>query len=195
MDAATRTQVQKAEEYLAPPRPIPQGLDALRVVTEKTTGCRFNICLVNYYASGADSVSYHSDDERFLGPMPVIASFSLGAKRDFCLKHKPFQPDDTKSAPPKTEVVKLPLGSGDMVLMRGQTQTHWLHSIPKRAGKNLVDGGRINITFRKALAKGGTANYYGYNVGSGPVYRWDEDTREMKIWKKEVEEEFKQEGV
>jgi len=78
---------------------------------------------VNYYATGADSISYHSDDERFLGPNPSIASFSLGAKRDFLMKHKPVPPND--AAPPpafaNTPPLKLALASGDMVLMRGDT--------------------------------------------------------------------------
>jgi len=183
VDAATRTQIQKDKSYSKyPPRPIPKCLDDLRISTEAATGCRFNFCLVNYYASGSDSISYHSDDERFLGTLPAIASFSFGARRDFLMKHKPFQPDDSKPPPPDTKPVKLPLGSGDMILMRGRTQANWLHSIPKRSGKNLEDGGRINITFRRALVKGGTENYYNYNVGTGPVFKWDDRAGEMKLW-------------
>ncbi|KAH9909391.1 DNA repair family protein-like protein [Xylariomycetidae sp. FL2044] len=170
-----------------PPRPIPKCLDDLRVSTEAATGCRFNFCLVNYYASGSDSISYHSDDERFLGPLPAIASFSLGARRDFLMKHKPIPPDDNAPAGVQQEPkpLKLPLASGDMILMRGKTQANWLHSIPKRSGKNEKDGGRINITFRRAMVKGGTENYYNYNVGTGPVYRWDANAQEMKPWKPE----------
>lgn len=67
--------------------------------------------------------------------------------------------------------MKFPLASGDMVVMRGETQGNWLHSIPKRAGEG---GGRINVTFRRALVPGGTENYYRYNVGDGGVWRWDE---------------------
>jgi hypothetical protein len=70
-----------------------------------------------------------------------------------------------------------------MVLMRGPTQANWLHSIPKRTGKNAEDGGRINITFRRAMAKAGTDNYYNYNVGTGPVYKWDESRKEMRLWR------------
>ena len=88
--------------------------------------------------------------------------------------------DSTDTAKP----LKLPLGSGDMILMRGTTQANWLHSIPKRSGKNEADGGRINITFRRAMVKGGTDNYYRYNVGNGPVYTWDEANQEMRPWKK-----------
>jgi alkylated DNA repair dioxygenase AlkB len=166
-----------------PPRLIPKCLDELRHRTELATGCKYNFCLVNYYASGSDSISFHSDDEQFLGRDPAIASFSLGARRDFLMKHKP--PPPNASSPPSViaKPLKLPLGSGDMVLMRGRTQSNWLHSIPKRTGKNQEDGGRINITFRRAMVKGGTDNYYNYNVGTGPVYRWNREAREMLLWK------------
>lgn len=149
-------------------------LDVLRKLTEAATGCTFNFALVNYYATGEDSISYHSDDERFLGIDPAIASFSLGAKRDFLLKHKPTpQKHDSETKP-----TKLNLQSGDMILMRGKTQSNWLHSIPKRKGGE-ADRGRINITFRKAMIKGGTDNYYRYNVGDGGIYKWNNDRREM----------------
>lgn len=192
LDAASRRPIQPAKERFYaryPPRPIPECLDALRRSAEAATGCTFNFCLVNYYASGSDSISYHSDDERFLGNDPAIASFSLGARRDFLMKHKPPPPppansDKTgaqqKQEKPNKPPLKLPMGAGDMILMRGTTQANWLHSIPKRSGRNERDGGRINITFRKAMIKAGTDNYYNYNVGNGPVYRWDGASGEMR---------------
>jgi alkylated DNA repair dioxygenase AlkB len=178
VDTKTGRKVERGR-YKCTPRPIPQCLDSLRKLTEGTTGETFNFCLVNYYADGQDSISYHSDDERFLGPNPAIASFSLGATRDFLMKHKPLPPSGSGVEEPKP--VKLPLGSGDMVLMRGKTQSNWLHSIPKRAGDEAKKG-RINITFRKAMVKGGTENYYQYNVGSGGVYRWSEGAKKMVPW-------------
>lgn len=182
VDAKSGKKVSDKHYDRYPPRPIPQCLDKLRQSTEAATDCKFNFCLVNYYASGADSISFHSDDERFLGQDPSIASFSLGARRDFMMKHKP-PPSSSGVAATPSKPLKLPLGSGDMVLMRGKTQSNWLHSIPKRSGKNQDDGGRINITFRRAMVKGGTDNYYNYNVGSGPVYRWNKERREMAVWK------------
>ncbi|KIW04121.1 uncharacterized protein PV09_04931 [Verruconis gallopava] len=181
IDAQTRKPVPQ-DRYKCTPRPIPQCLDVLRAITEGSTGCSFNFCLVNYYASGNDSISYHSDDERFLGPLPAIASFSLGAKRDFLMKHKPNPPSTTNTSVTDVEPLKLSLASGDMILMKGKTQSCWLHSIPKRRGGE-ADRGRINITFRKALVKGGTENYYQYNVGSSQPYRWDNQCNEMRPWK------------
>ena len=164
-------------KYRCKPRPIPECLDFLRRVTEAATDTTYNFCLVNYYATGSDSISFHSDDERFLGPDPAIASFSLGAKRDFLIKHKPLPPKEGENVT-DTSPVRLPLASGDMVLMRGRTQSNWLHSVPKRKGSE-VDKGRINITLRRAMVPYGTENYYQYNVGSGGVYKWNNDKKEM----------------
>ena len=175
-DAETGKRLGK-DAYGCRPRPIPQCLDILRKLTENATDCKFNFALVNYYASGSDSISYHSDDERFLGREPAIASFSLGAKRDFLLRHKKTPAGHELESKP----VKLPLSSGDMVLMQGTTQGHWEHSIPKRKGPE-AERGRINITFRRAMVKGGTANYNRYNVGDGQPFKWDGQRREMIPW-------------
>ncbi|KAF2836260.1 2OG-Fe(II) oxygenase superfamily protein [Patellaria atrata CBS 101060] len=181
MDSKTKTPIPK-DRYKCRPRPLPACLDLLRKITEGSTVETYNFCLINYYASGDDSISYHSDDERFLGPNPAIASFSLGAKRDFLMKHKPKSGFETQSA---TKPLKLSLASGDMILMRGPTQSNWLHSIPKRKGTG-SEKGRINITFRKAIVKYGTENYYQYNVGAGGVYKWDPNREEMVTWKEEA---------
>ena len=165
-------------KYRCSPRPIPECLDLLMRVTEANTNTNYNFCLVNYYASGQDSISFHSDDERFLGPEPAIASFSLGAQRDFLMKHKPARPGEAEIA---ATPLKYPLLSGDMILMRGQTQANWLHSIPKRKGGD-ADRGRINITFRKNLTLAGTENYYRYNVGDGVCHKWDGAKKEMIPW-------------
>ena len=181
IDSQTRKPVPVDRYKTCKPRPLPQCLDHLRQLTEIFTSATYNFCLVNYYANGADSISYHSDDERFLGPNPTIASFSLGATRDFCMKHKPIPPKDGEPPPEQNlkPPLKLPLASGDMVLMRGRTQSQWLHSIPKRKGKG-SEGGRINITFRKGVERYSTQNYYQYNVGDGAFWKWDAKKGEMK---------------
>ncbi|KAI9657740.1 MAG: hypothetical protein M1821_002916 [Bathelium mastoideum] len=179
LDAVTQKPI-PSSRYKCKPRPIPDCLDQLRKITEGSTDQKFNFCLVNYYANGNDSISYHSDDERFLGPNPAIASFTLGAKRDFLMKHKPASSGQREAADLE-KPMKLPLGSGDMLLMRGSTQSKWLHSIPKRKGKD-SNQGRINITFRRAMIIGGTENYYRYNIGSGGAFRWDKARQEMISW-------------
>ena len=97
----------------------------------------FNTCLLNYYPSGADGMGYHADDENELGHQPVIASLSLGATRKFVFKHKKTQ-----------DKVELYLESGQLVVMHGDTQTFWKHTITKT---KTVDTGRISLTFRHML--------------------------------------------
>ncbi|GLA12275.1 alpha-ketoglutarate-dependent dioxygenase alkB 2 [Aspergillus niger] len=189
VDSKTRTPLTESKSrYRCRPRPIPPCLDILRQAVEKATddGTRYNFVLVNYYATGDDSISYHSDDERFLGQNPTIASLSLGAGRDFLLKHKPGAPGGTTDtdraiANAAAKPLKFPLKSGDMLIMRGETQSNWLHSVPKRKGLQGSAGalGRINITFRRAVVPGGTENYYRYNVGDGEVYRWRDEEGKM----------------
>lgn len=234
VEAKTKTPTPKTK-YHCTPRPIPACLDLLRKQVEAANASAnadnkspgYNFCLVNYYASGDDSIAFHSDDERFLGPEPNIASLSLGGERDFLMKHKPFvsggianrttggcvpsaarsipgpgstsatrgsctdsgatlntvsSPGSRPAATVPLQQIKMTLGSGDMVVMRGATQSNWLHSIPKRKGKaGEATRGRINITFRRAVVPGGTNNYYHYNVGSGGMYRWDEVARKMVL--------------
>jgi alkylated DNA repair dioxygenase AlkB len=104
---------------------------------ERTCGYRFNSLLLNYYRNEQDSMGFHSDDEAELGPKPIIASLSLGATRDFVFKHKHRK--DIKR-------YKVPLESGTLILMKGNTQKNWVHGIEKQQRSV---GPRINLTFRQ----------------------------------------------
>lgn len=147
MDSETRQSVPR-DQYKCRPRP-------LRRATEGTAGENCNFCLVNYYASGNDSISYHSDDKQFLRSNLEIASFSFGGKGDFALKRKLVPSSMPKPVTPETMPLKLPLASGDMILMWGTTQANWLRSVPKRKGGESGTG-RINVTLGEALVRGGT---------------------------------------
>jgi len=117
------------------PQPFPPLLNAIKTKVEAATQTQFSSCLLNLYRDGQDSNGWHADDEKELGLNPVIASVSLGAERLFHLKHKKI----------KTLKHKLNLHNGSLLLMKGETQHHWLHQIPKTK-KPL--GKRINLTFR-----------------------------------------------
>ncbi|MBT8182326.1 MAG: alpha-ketoglutarate-dependent dioxygenase AlkB [Eudoraea sp.] len=95
----------------------------------------FTTCLLNLYRNGQDSNGWHADNEKELGKNPIIASVSFGAERLFKLKHKQH----------KSIKKDLILQHGSLLLMKGDTQHHWLHQIPKT--KKEV-GRRINLTFR-----------------------------------------------
>ena len=94
----------------------------------------FNGCLLNLYRNGNDSMGWHADDEAEIEPNTQIASLSLGATRDFCLKHR---------HQPLREV--LHLQGGDLLIMHPQCQKEWLHALPRR--KRVLQP-RINLTFR-----------------------------------------------
>ena len=100
----------------------------------------FNSCLLNYYPSGDDGMGYHADDEKQLGTKPIIASLSLGATRKFVFKHKTIR---QKNKPIKVE---LYLESGQLIVMHGDTQDFWKHTITKT---KTVASGRISLTFRQ----------------------------------------------
>lgn len=102
---------------------------------EKRLNSQFTSCLLNLYRNGQDSNGWHADNEKELGLNPVIASLSLGAERVFHMKHR----NDKK------EKLKINLTNGSLLVMRGKTQHHWLHQIPKTRKKV---GERINLTFR-----------------------------------------------
>lgn len=95
----------------------------------------FTTCLLNLYRDGKDSNGWHADNEKELGINPVIASITLGQERFFHLKHR--RQKELKH--------KLLLEHGSLLLMKGTTQHHWLHQIPKSA-KPISE--RINLTYR-----------------------------------------------
>lgn len=117
------------------PEVFPEYLLEVKQQIEKLTQINFTSCLVNRYRNGADSNGWHADNEKELGTQPVIASLSLGATRWFHLKHK-------KKTNYKT---KIALTHGSLLIMKGDTQKHWLHQIPKTK-KEVAE--RINLTFR-----------------------------------------------
>lgn len=107
---------------------------------EEVSGYAFNSVLANLYRDGADSVGWHSDDEKELGDQPVIASVSFGATRNFDLQHK---------AKGDAKKLRLPLHHGSILLMKGSTQKYWRHQLPKDP---TVDEARVNLTFRKIIS-------------------------------------------
>ena len=118
------------------PRPWPDALSTIRARLRSETGVDFNSVLANLYRDGRDAMGWHSDSEPELGTQPVIASLSLGATRRFALKdrHDPAQK------------LALELPSGSLLLMRGDTQRHYRHALPRTAKPV---GARINLTFRR----------------------------------------------
>lgn len=69
------------------PQPWLPAVQEVKEAVEQLAGCTFNSCLLNYYRSGEDHLSWHADDEPLYGKEPTIASVSCGHGRDFVLRH------------------------------------------------------------------------------------------------------------
>ena len=109
-------------------------LITLKKMSEELTGTIFNSCLLNLYHNGDEGMAWHSDDEKSLGKDTAIASFSFGAERKFSFKHK-----KTK------QTLSLILENASLLIMKDNTQSNWLHSLPK---SKKIKYPRLNLTFR-----------------------------------------------
>ena len=106
---------------------------------EKQSGEKFNACLLNLYHDGNEGMAWHSDGEKDLKKNGAIASLSFGAERKFAFKHK-----ESKI---KRELM---LENGSLLIMKGNTQSNWLHRLPPT---KKVTKPRINLTFRTIVSK------------------------------------------
>jgi alkylated DNA repair dioxygenase AlkB len=117
--------------------PWTKELVELKSITEKFTGSTYNSCLLNLYHNGDEGMAWHCDDEKTLVKNAAIASLSFGAERKFSFKHK-----KTK------ETVSLLLENGSLLVMKGTTQTNWLHRLPPTTK---IHQPRVNLTFRTII--------------------------------------------
>jgi len=118
--------------------PWTENLRQLKNLVEQKSGESFNSCLLNLYHDGREGMAWHSDGEKDLKKNGAIASISLGAERKFAFKHKVSK-----------EVISLVLENGSLLVMKDETQSHWLHRLPPTK-KVLYP--RINLTFRTIIA-------------------------------------------
>lgn len=109
----------------------------LKKKVEEKTGESFNSCLLNLYHSGNEGMAWHSDNEKNLKSNGSIASLSFGATRKFSFKHKKSK-----------EKVSVFLEHGSLLVMKGETQRHWLHMLPT---SKKIFGPRVNLTFRTII--------------------------------------------
>ncbi|MGL5096457.1 MAG: alpha-ketoglutarate-dependent dioxygenase AlkB family protein, partial [Planctomycetia bacterium] len=122
------------------PTPWTEVLRRVKQRIEEPCGVVFNSVLANLYRDGRDGMGWHSDDERELGPEPVIGSVSFGAAREFQFQHKKD----------KWLRAAVALTNGCLLRMAGLTQTHWKHRIPKTTAPLPP---RINLTFRTIIPR------------------------------------------
>jgi alkylated DNA repair dioxygenase AlkB len=113
----------------------PTWFELLRQQVNEACGTSFNGCLLNLYRNGEDRMGWHADDEQEIDQTRPIASLSLGATRDFCLRHR--------QDPMRRET--LVLADGDLLVMHPGCQQQWMHGVPSR---RRIRTSRVNLTFR-----------------------------------------------
>lgn len=131
----------KAYKYsgiLLHPKPWTPALLWLKEQIQNVSTASYNSVLLNWYRSGQDHLSWHTDAEKELGENPTIASLNFGESRRFLLRCN----DDHQNK------IEFLLEHGDLLIMQGELQHYWQHSVPKQTK---VTHGRLNMTFRTIL--------------------------------------------
>ena len=125
-----------------PPNPTPDWLHIVGVHVAQLIGLsdfEFSASNANYYNDGTETLWWHSDDEHLFSNIDgnvTIVSLSIGATRAFEFKKK--------FASAKQDFKTVDLESGDILVMTGAMQSHYMHNIPQ--SNTLYK--RYNITFR-----------------------------------------------
>ena len=116
----------------------PDWLLAIKKEAESLAQQPFNAVLLNWYQDGDEYMGWHADDEKALGPAPVVAMLSLGATRPFLFRLK------------ANHVIKhkVELEHASWLIMSASTQVLWQHSLPVR---KRIKEERISLTFRLLL--------------------------------------------
>ena len=114
-----------------------EPLVSIKRYVEEVSGHQFNSVLLTYYRNGHDHVAWHADDEVELGDAPVIASLSLGSKREFHFRHND-----------RMDYGSIQLEGGNLLVMYPEFQKSWQHCILPQVD---VAERRINLTFRRVM--------------------------------------------
>lgn len=119
------------------PKKWNKGLLYIKEKINVVAGVEFNSVLMNWYRDGEDYINWHTDAEKELGKNPVIGSVNFGETRDFLLRRR----DKVE----RSDNLAIPLKHGTLLIMSGELQHHWEHSVPKR---KRAKRDRVNLTFR-----------------------------------------------
>ncbi|TPX32737.1 hypothetical protein SmJEL517_g04239 [Synchytrium microbalum] len=108
---------------------------------------RSNALVANCYTDETQNVGFHADRLTQIGPMPTIASVTLGATRVFRVRKITSEP----GAPAQTLDIVLPHNS--LLIMFPPCQEMFKHSVPSQKAVSLTwndisGSARINLTFR-----------------------------------------------
>jgi len=104
-----------------------------------------NSVLINKYRDGRDKIQWHTDNNHEFGKDPTIISVNVGQTRRFCIKPIPLRPGQRV---PRSATKTFHLQHGDILIMAGTTQEHYVHCVPKETKLCHAFPCRYNLTFR-----------------------------------------------
>ena len=119
-------------------REMPQFLTPVCNRIQQTFGYNPNNCLVNFYPSGENYISLHSDQDTEMKARTGVTIISLGSLRTMVLRN--IESPNVKH--------HFPLQPGSAIFMEDAVQAEWQHGIPKESGS----GPRISLSFRSLIA-------------------------------------------
>ena len=122
---------------------VPAWLQPLVDQVSARLGTPFNAILLRLYIDGSDEIAWHTDGRKFLGPTPTIASLSFGATASFQMRRMTelWPSVDGGSGGGGGGIDRLTpqrefaVRDGDLLVMRGTTQQHWHHRVPKERSR------------------------------------------------------------
>lgn len=133
----------KTMDYSRAKFPIKEWLPEIKAVKDRVseqTKVRFDSSLLNCYRDGNDYVDWHPD-RGYLGEYNTVAAVSLGESREFGFR----------TIAEEKIVATTVVNHRDCMLMWGDTQNNYKHSVLKSSGGKKFrehQGTRVSITFR-----------------------------------------------
>ena len=151
------------------------GAKLVRAVQRQTGQERqplLSACLINNYERGEGFIPWHYDEIRAHGEVKLIATVSLGSERTFELRRRVRQEDGGPATwtgdgddqllvggggggvesvcAARDSSISVRLKPGSLLVMAGEVQSHWLHSLPLPEPRD-DSNHRISLTFRSIV--------------------------------------------
>ncbi|KAF8632360.1 hypothetical protein AX15_001917 [Amanita polypyramis BW_CC] len=141
--------------------PFSPTVSLIREAVQEILKHPVNHVLIQYYRSGRDYISEHSDKTIDVVRGSNIVNVSLGAQRVMTLRTKRDRPRQVQEQNAETttsvrDVQRIPLPHNSMFVMGLKTNAEWLHGInhdnrplrTKSEPEQFNNGERISLTFR-----------------------------------------------
>lgn len=131
-------------------RPLPHpALAEVHKTIQRRYKVEFHSFSMLQYRDGKDGQAFHRDTDMRWLDNTIIAILSLGARRPWQLRPKANRYDLSEG---KGATHDLKPGSGDLLVMGGQCQTSWEHSVPYLMREHV--GIRISLQWRWTSRQG-----------------------------------------